>query len=63
MSRAADAMVGRCAAAHIMRVLMTSSGVVDAAANAPAKAPMPKSSCNQAAETAEHAQVQSQRKT
>ena len=38
-------MVGRAAALHIMRVLMTSSGVVAAAANAPETAPMQKSSC------------------
>lgn len=39
-------MVGRAAALHIMRVLMTSSGVVAAAANAPETAPMQKSSCS-----------------
>ena len=39
-------MVGRDAAVHIMFVLMTSSGVVAAAAKAPAQAPIAKSSCN-----------------
>lgn len=41
-------MVGRAAALHIMRVLMTSNGVVAAAAKAPEIAPMQKSSCNSA---------------
>jgi hypothetical protein len=45
IERAAPSMVGRLAAEHIMLVLMTSSGVVAAAANAPATAPMAKSSC------------------
>ena len=44
-ARAAEPMVGRLAAAHIMLVLITSSGVVAAAANAPAVAPIAKSSC------------------
>ncbi len=44
-ARADDIMVGREAAVHIMLVLMTSRGVVAAAANAPAVAPMQKSSC------------------
>ena len=44
-ARAEDIMVGREAAVHIMLVLMTSSGVVAAAAKAPAAAPMQKSSC------------------
>lgn len=39
-------MDGREAAVHIMCVLMTSSGVVAAAANAPETAPIAKSSCN-----------------
>ena len=39
-------IVGRDAAMHIMVVLMTSRGVVAAAANAPAQAPMAKSSCD-----------------
>ncbi len=42
---AALRMVGREAAEHIMLVLMTSSGVVAAAAKAPDTAPMQKSSC------------------
>ena len=42
---AAPVMVGRLAAVHIMVVLMTSSGVVAAAAKAPDTAPMQKSSC------------------
>jgi len=49
IERAAPSMVGRLAAEHIMLVLMTSSGVVAAAANAPATAPMAKSSCARAA--------------
>lgn len=44
-ARPALIMVGREAAVHIMFVLMTSSGVVAAAAKAPAHAPMAKSSC------------------
>jgi hypothetical protein len=47
--RAAEAMVGREAAVHIMLVLITSRGVVAAAANAPAAAPIAKSSCGAAA--------------
>ena len=43
-ARAEDIMVGREAAVHIMLVLMTSRGVVAAAAKAPAVAPMQKSS-------------------
>lgn len=39
-------MLGFEAAEHIMLVLMTSSGVVAAAANAPLAAPIAKSSCN-----------------
>ena len=45
MVRAEEAIVGRLAAVHIMFVLITSSGVVAAAANAPAAAPIAKSSC------------------
>jgi hypothetical protein len=45
MVLAAWAMVGRLAAVVIIRVLMTSSGVVAAAAKAPEIAPMTKSSC------------------
>ena len=37
--------MGRLAALHIMCVLITSSGVVAAAAKAPAAAPIAKSSC------------------
>ena len=44
-ARADDIIVGREAAVHIMLVLMTSKGVVAAAAKAPAAAPMQKSSC------------------
>lgn len=42
--RVAAIMDGRLAAEHIMLVLMTSSGVVAAAAREPATAPMAKSS-------------------
>ena len=42
--RKAPVSVGRVAAEHIMRVLSTSSGVVDAAARAPAVPPMTRSS-------------------
>jgi hypothetical protein len=45
MVLAAWAMVGRLAAVVIIRVLMTSSGVVAAAAKAPEMAPITKSSC------------------
>lgn len=44
-ARPALIMVGRDAAVHIIFVLITSSGVVAAAAKAPAQAPIAKSSC------------------
>ena len=45
---AACTMPGRCEALTIMLVLTTSSGVVAAAAKAPATAPIAKSSCGDA---------------
>ena len=48
--RPALSMLGREAALHIMVVLMTSRGVVAAAAKAPLTAPMAKSSCTESAD-------------
>lgn len=56
-ARDALAMVGREAAVHIMFVLMTSRGVVAAAAKAPAQAPIAKSSCNKSRKITNYAKL------